>query len=174
MITTAKALTSGYFPLSASFITEEIWEVIKQGSAKYGSFAHGYTYAGHPIGAAVAMANLDIIEGEKLVEKSADVGAYFHKALADRFANDNFVGQIRGQGMLAAVQLMQDAENKTFLDSSLKTAGKVTAECYENGLIARPLPSVDSVAFSPPLVTSKEEVDQIVDIFELSVRSVLD
>jgi len=76
--------------------------------------------------------------------------------------------------MLAAVQLMQDAENKTFLDSSLKTAGKVTAECYENGLIARPLPSVDSVAFSPPLVTSKEEVDQIVDIFELSVRSVLD
>jgi len=174
MITTAKALTSGYFPLSASFITEEIWEVIKQGSAKYGSFAHGYTYAGHPIGAAVAMANLDIIEGEKLVEKSADVGAYFHKALADRFANDNFVGQIRGQGMLAAVQLMQDAENKTFLDSSLKTAGKVTTKCYENGLIARPLPSVDSVAFSPPLITTKKQIDEIVDIFETSVRSVLD
>jgi L-2,4-diaminobutyrate transaminase len=174
MMTTAKALTSGYFPFSASFITEEIWDVIKQGSAKYGSFAHGYTYAGHPIGAAVAMANLDIIENEKLVEKSADVGAYFHKLLNQRFANDNFVGQVRGRGMIAAVQLMQDAENKVFLDPSLKTAGKITAKCYENGLIARPLPSVDSVAFSPPLVTTKEEVEQIVDIFETSVRSILD
>ena len=174
MMTTAKALTSGYFPLSASFITEEIWDVIKQGSAKYGSFAHGYTYAGHPIGSAVALANLDIIESENLVEKAADVGAYFHQALADRFINDNFVGQIRGQGMLAAVQLMQDAEHKVFLDSSLKTAGKITAKCYENGLIARPLPSVDSVAFSPPLVTSKDQVDEIVDIFDKSVRSILD
>ncbi len=173
MITTAKALTSGYFPMSASFITEQIWDVIKQGSAKYGSFAHGYTYAGHPIGAAVAMANLDIIENEKLVDKAADVGAYFHQSLKDRFAGDNFVGQIRGQGMIAAVQLMQDAGEKIFLDSSLKTAGKVTAKCYENGLIARPLPSVDSVAFSPPLVTSKDEVDQIVDIFERSVRAVI-
>ena len=174
MITTAKALTSGYFPLSASFITEEIWEVIKLGSAKYGSFAHGYTYAGHPIGAAVAMANLDIIENENLVAKSAEVGAYFHQTLAKRFANDNFVGQIRGQGMLAAVQLMKDAQNKTFFDSSLKMAGRVTAECYKNGLIARPLPSVDSVAFSPPLITTKKEVDKIVDIFEVSVRSVID
>jgi len=174
MITTAKALTSGYFPLSASFITEEIWEVIKQGSAKYGSFAHGYTYAGHPIGAAVAMANLDIIENENLVAKSAEVGAYFHQTLAKRFANDNFVGQIRGQGMLAAVQLMKDAQNKTFFDSSLKTAGRVTAECYKNGLIARPLPSVDSVAFSPPLITTKEEIDKIIDIFEISLRSIID
>ncbi len=174
MITTAKAITSGYFPFSASFITEEIWDVIKQGSAKYGSFAHGYTYAGHPIGAAVAMANLDIIENENLVAQSADVGAYFHQSLNKRFANDNFVGQVRGKGMIAAVQLMKDAKNKEFLDASLKTAGKVTAKCYENGLIARPLPSVDSVAFSPPLITTKEQVDQIVDLFESSVRSVLD
>ena len=120
------------------------------------------------------MANLDIIENEKLVDKSADVGAYFHQSLNQRFAKDNFVGQVRGQGMIAAVQLMADAENKVFLDSSLKTAGKVTAKCYENGLIARPLPSVDSVAFSPPLVTTKEEVDQIVDIFETSVRAVIE
>jgi len=174
MITTAKALTSGYFPFSASFITEEIWDVIKQGSAKYGSFAHGYTYAGHPIGAAVAMANLDIIENEGLVDQSADVGAYFHQQLNQRFANDSFVGQVRGRGMLAAVQLMQDSDSKTFFDSTLKIAPQVTVECYKNGLIARPLPSVDSVAFSPPLITSKEQVDNIVDIFEHSVRKVID
>jgi len=173
MITTAKALTSGYFPFSASFITEKIWEVIKQGSAKYGSFAHGYTYAGHPIGAAVAMANLDIIENDQLVAKAADVGAYLHQQLKERFANDSFVAQVRGKGMLAAVQIMQDTDSKTFFDSTIKIASKITAECYLNGLIARPLPSIDSVAFSPPLVMNKEEVDKVVDIFETSVRKVI-
>lgn len=173
MMTTAKALTSGYFPFSASFITEKIWDVIKQGSEKYGSFAHGYTYAGHPIGAAVAMANLDIIESEKLVDQSAEVGAYFHQQLQQRFENDNFVAQIRGQGMLAAVQLMQDKDSKSFFAPSTKIAPQVTAECYKNGLIARPLPSVDSVAFSPPLVTTKADVDNIVSIFEQSLRTVM-
>jgi len=173
MITTAKALTSGYFPFSASFITEEIWEVIKQGSAKYGSFAHGYTYAGHPIGAAVAMANLDIIENENLVENSANVGAYFHQELNARFANDGFVGQVRGQGLIAAVQLMNDANSKTFFDPSIKVAPKVTAECYKNGLIARPLPSIDSVAFSPPLIINTQEIDDVIDRFETSLRSVI-
>ncbi|MFT5572664.1 MAG: L-2,4-diaminobutyrate transaminase [Cryomorphaceae bacterium] len=173
MITTAKALTSGYFPFSASFITEEIWDVVKQGSTKYGSFAHGYTYAGHPIGAAVAMANLDIIENEKLVEQSATVGAHFHQQLNDRFANDPFVAQVRGQGMIAAVQLMHDKDSKSFFGPKTKIAGLVTAECYQQGLIARPLPSVDSVAFSPPLITSKEQANQIVDIFERSVRKVM-
>lgn len=173
MITTAKALTSGYFPFSASFITEEIWDVIKQGSAKYGSFAHGYTYAGHPIGAAVAMANLDIIENDGLVDQSAKVGTYLQKTLLERFKNDTFVAQVRGQGMLAAVQLVKDKSSKTFFDASTKIAPKVTAECYKNGLIARPLPSVDSVAFSPPLITTKEQVNDIADIFEKSVRRVM-
>ncbi len=173
MITTAKALTSGYFPFSASFITEQIWDVIKQGSAKYGSFAHGYTYAGHPVGAAVAMANLDIIEQDGLVDQSAEVGAYFHQQLNARFAKDHFVGQVRGHGMLAAVQLMQDSDSKTFFDAATKIAPQVTVECYRNGLIARPLPSVDSVAFSPPLITSKSDVDTIIDRFEKSVRTVI-
>lgn len=171
MITSAKALTSGYFPLSASFITEEIWDVVKQGSAKYGSFAHGYTYAGHPVGAAVALANLDIIQNESLVAQAADVGAYFHQQLNARFANDSFVAQVRGKGMIAAVQLIQDKDSKTFFDTKEKTAARVTNECYQRGLIARPLPSVDSVAFSPPLVTTKEDINQIVDIFEESVRA---
>jgi len=75
--------------------------------------------------------------------------------------------------MIAAVQLMQDKDNHVFLDPKAKTAGQVTAECYKRGLIARPLPSVDSVAFSPPLVTTKQDADQIVDIFEASVRTVI-
>jgi len=173
MMTTAKALTSGYFPFSASFVSEEIWEFIKQASVELGNFSHGYTYAGHPIGAAVALANLDIIENEKLVDQASDVGAYFHRQLNERFANDPFVAQVRGRGMIAAVQLVKDKATKTFFDKTLKIAPKVTQCCYENGLIARPLPSIDSIAFSPPLICTVEEIDNIVDLFEVSLRSVM-
>jgi len=173
MITTAKALTSGYFPLSASFITDDIWQVIREGSKKHGSFAHGYTYAGHPIGAATAMANLDIIEKENLVTKSAEIGAYFHQQLQQRFEQDSFVAEIRGRGMLAAVQLVKDKASKTLFDPKVKIAPKVTQQCYENGLIARPLPSVDSVAFSPPLITTRAQVDEIVNRFDQSLREVM-
>jgi len=80
------------------------------------------------------MANLDIIEKEKLVDKSADVGAYFHAQLNSRFENDSFVGQVRGQGMLAAVQLMQEKESKQFFDAKLKMASQVTTECYQTNI----------------------------------------
>lgn len=174
MMTTAKAITSGYFPFSASFISEEIWEVVRQGSAKYGSFAHGYTYAGHPVGAAVAMANLDIIESEQLVDNAAEVGTYFHQQLQAQLANHSCVGQIRGRGLIAAVQLVKDKTSKTFFDPTVKVAPQVTAECYRRGLIARPLPSIDSVAFSPPLVVGKADIDRIIDIFAQSLRAVME
>jgi len=138
-MTTAKALTSGYFPYSASFVSDEIWELIRQGSVEFGNFSHGYTYAGHPIGAAVAMANL----------------------------------QVRGRGMIAAVQLVKNKSTKTFFDKTIKIAPMVTQRCYQNGLIARPLPSIDSIAFSPPLVCTVDDVNEIVDLFEVSVRSVM-
>ena len=83
------------------------------------------------------------------------------------------MAQVRGQGMIAAVQLMRDKDSKTFFEPKTKIAGQVTAECYKQGLIARPLPSVDSVAFSPPLITSKDQANQIVDIFEASLRKVM-
>lgn len=173
MMTTAKALTSGYFPYSASFVSEEIWELVKEGSVKYGNFAHGYTYAGHPIGAAVAMANLDIIEKENLVDNAATVGAYFHDQLKQRFANDDFVAEVRGTGMIAAVQLVKDKTSKTFFDKEIKISAKIAAQCYENGLISRPLPSLDSMAFSPPLICTTKDIDNIVNIFDDSVRSVM-
>ena len=173
MMTTAKALTSGYFPYSASFVSDEIWQLIKQGSAKYGNFAHGYTYAGHPIGASVAMANLDIIEKENLVENASVVGKYFHQALNQRFSNDSFVGEVRGIGMIAAVQFLKDKTDKLFFDKGTKISAKIAARCYQNGLISRPLPSLDSMAFSPPLICTTRDIDNIVDIFETSVRAVM-
>ncbi|MDG0970371.1 MAG: aminotransferase [Porticoccaceae bacterium] len=173
MMTTAKALTSGYFPFSASFVSDEIWQLLKKGSAKYGNFAHGYTYAGHPIGAAVAMANLDIIENENLVDNAALVGTYFHQQLKQRFSKDSFVAEVRGVGMIAAVQLVKDKNQRTFFEKETKISAKVAQQCYENGLIARPLPSLDSIAFSPPLICTNNDIDNIVDRFEASVRTVI-
>ena len=173
MMTTAKALTSGYFPFSASFLSDEIWQLLKEGSAKYGNFAHGYTYAGHPIGAAVAMANLDIIENEHLVDNAALVGTHFHQQLQQRFAKDSFVAEVRGVGMIAAVQLVKDKNQRTFFDKETKISAKVAQQCYENGLIARPLPSLDSMAFSPPLICTNNDIDNIIDRFEASVRKVI-
>ena len=173
MMTTAKALTSGYFPYSASFVTDEIWQLIKQGSVKYGNFSHGYTYAGHPIGASVAMANLDIIEKENLIENASTVGAYFHQQLNHRFAKDSFVAEVRGTGMIAAVQFVKDKTEKIFFDKGTKISAKIAMRCYQNGLISRPLPSLDSMAFSPPLICTTHDIDNIVDIFEASVRTVM-
>ena len=173
MMTTAKGITSGYFPFSASFVSEEIWQTIREGSVKFGNFAHGYTYSGHPIGAAVAMANLDILENEKLVENAADVGAYFHEQLNSRFANDPFVAEVRGVGMIAAVQLVKDKDSKEFFNKEATIAPLVTKKCYENGLVARPLPSLDSIAFSPPLICTRKDIDNIVDRFDQSVRAVM-
>lgn len=173
MMTTAKGITSGYFPFSASFVSDEIWHTIREGSVKYGNFSHGYTYSGHPIGAAVAMANLDIMEKENLVENAATVGEYFHQQMQLRFKDDPFIAQVRGKGMIAAVQLIKDKHSKQFFDKEAKIAPAVAQECYKNGLISRPLPSLDSMAFSPPLICTKGDIDNIVDRFDTSVRAVM-
>jgi L-2,4-diaminobutyrate transaminase len=171
IVTSAKALTSGYFPMSATFISDEVWEFIREGSRKHGNFAHGYTYAGHPVGAAVALANLDLIEQEGLVANAATVGAYFHQRLEERLGSHPNVGEIRGEGLLQAVQLVEDrATRKTFTPGRAKA---VSQQAYHEGLIVRPLPTVDALAFSPPLILRTEDVDTIVDRLEAAITKTL-
>ncbi len=103
MVTLAKGITSAYFPLSASLVSEEIWSVLREASPKYGPVMHGFTYSGHPVGGAVAMANLDIIEREGLVENSARMGLYLRERLQDRVGDNPFIGNIRGEGLMVGV-----------------------------------------------------------------------
>lgn len=172
MMASAKGLTSGYFPMSAGFISHEVWETLREGSATLGAFAHGFTYAGHPIGCAVALANLDIIESEDLVSRAADIGAYLHRCLAEAFSDHPHVGQVRGRGLLAAVQLVADRDGKTLYDLSEKMAGKVAAAVRRRGVLVRPLPTVDSLAMSPPLVITRAEVDELVDALSAGIDEV--
>jgi L-2,4-diaminobutyrate transaminase len=164
LITVAKGLTSAYAPLSAAIVGERVWQVLEEGSGKFGPFAHGYTYAGHPIGTAAALANLDIIEREDLPANAAKVGSYVLDRLHQELDDHPLVGEIRGRGLLFAVELIADKSRKQRFDPGLKVGQHFAAICLEHGLIARPMPGGDILGFAPPLVLTEAESDLIVDI----------
>ncbi|MGD8873440.1 MAG: aminotransferase class III-fold pyridoxal phosphate-dependent enzyme, partial [Gemmatimonadota bacterium] len=163
LVSTAKGLTSGYVPMSACLISEEIWEVLRDGSAQYGPFAHGYTYSGHPVAAAAALANLDIIEGEGLVENAASVGAHLQKRLREEFADHPLVGEVRGAGLIAGIELVEDKATKKSFDPSMGVARRLHELLMEEGVICRPV--FNTLAFSPPLVLTQDQADSIVSMF---------
>ena len=174
LLASAKGITSGYFPLSATFITEEIWEVLREGSETLGGFMHGYTYSGHPIGAMVALKNLEIIEQEKLVENAQVMGNYLHKKLHGAFDDNPHVAEIRGRGLLAAIQLILNKDAKQFFNPKDKIPHKIASKAYDLGLIVRPLPSVTSIALSPPLIINKNGIDRLVDKLLSAVNNITD
>ncbi|MEE3328896.1 MAG: aminotransferase [Myxococcota bacterium] len=169
LISMAKGLTSGYFPLSAAVISEEIWSVLESATPDVGIFAHGFTYTGHPVGAAVAMANLDIIERDDLVGNASRVGPYFHERMRAALGDHAHVGEIRGEGLIMAVEIVKDRGSKEGFDLDLAVPKKIVAQAAEEGLIARAMPTGHAVGFSPPLCITKEEVDRVVEIFSKAV-----
>ncbi len=120
LVTVAKGLTSAYVPLSASIVSKKVYDVMEEATPLVGSFSHGYTYSGHPIGAAAANAVLDIVEREDLANQAAKKGAYLIKSLKAAFDQNPIVGEVRGVGMLAAVEFVSDRESKAMFDPALK------------------------------------------------------
>ncbi|MGY4408249.1 aminotransferase [Bradyrhizobium sp. USDA 3315] len=174
LITVAKGLTSGYFPLSAAIVGEKVYKVFEEGADKVGAFSHGYTYSGHPIGAATANAVLDIVEKENLPGNAREVGGYFQAQLREKFAQLPIVGEVRGVGLMGALEFVADRDSKKRFDPSLKIGARISKAARDRGLIARPMPHGDILGFAPPLVTTKGEIDQIVSIAESAVRCVMD
>ncbi len=170
MIASAKGLTSGYFPLSAAFLTDEIWEVLKLGSEQIGAFMHGYTYSGHPVGAAVALANIEIMERENLIEKAKVSGKYLHEQLQSLMNLPN-VGEVRGQGLIAGIQLVTDKASRQAPDQADALPAKITALMREKGVIVRPLASIGTLAVSPPLNITNDEIDTLVSALSESISS---
>ena len=134
-----------------------------------GIFAHGFTYTGHPVGAAVAMANLDIIERNDLVGNASRVGPYFHERMQSALGDHPHVGEIRGEGLIMAVELVQDRGSKQGFDLSLGVPKRVVAQAAEEGLIARAMPTGHAIGFSPPLCITESEVDRVVELFSKSL-----
>ena len=173
LITIAKGLTSAYVPLSGCLVSEPVWRVLVDGSAG-AAFGHGYTYTSHPIAAAAAMANLDLIENEGLVEQSARRGDYFLARLRDAFADHPIVGEVRGLGLMAAVEFVESRDPARAFDPNLRVGARITRACLERGVITRALPAADTIGFSPPLVITESEIDTIVEVARAATDQVAD
>ena len=171
LITSAKGVTSGYFPMSAVLISPKVWDVLEANADKVGVFGHGYTYSAHPVGAAAALTVLKLIDELKVVENVADVGPYMLQALRDRLGQHPHVGDIRGKGLMLGIELMKDRETKEIFPMANRTGRQVLKASAERGLITRALG--DTLVFAPPLILKRVEADEIVDKFALAVNDVL-
>jgi putrescine aminotransferase len=154
----AKGLSSGYQTIGAVAFADNI---IKDFFDKGGEFYHGMTYAGHPVAAAVALKNLEILEQEKLVDRVAELGPYFNKALAS-LADHPIVGETRSVGLIGAIELARDKKTRERFTESGRVGTICRDHCFNEGLIMRAC--WDTMVLAPPFVVSKKEIDEIVKL----------
>lgn len=174
IITIAKGLTSAYAPLSGSIVSERVWKVLEQGTDEFGPIGHGWTYSAHPIGAAAGVANLKLIDSLGLVANARDTGAYFNGAMKDALGDHAKVGEVRGAGLLTAIEFVEDRATRKFFDSSRTIGAAVAAALLQRGVIARAMPQGDILGFAPPLCLTREEADTIVAKTVEAVAEVLE
>ncbi|HPY42051.1 MAG TPA: aminotransferase class III-fold pyridoxal phosphate-dependent enzyme, partial [Thiolinea sp.] len=148
------------------------WRVLEQGTDQLGALGHGWTYSAHPVCVAAAHANLDIVEREDLTGNAREVGAYLQAQLREHFADHPLVGEVRGVGLLAALEFVADKNRKQRFAPSQTIGAKVAAACLQEGLIARAMPHGDILGLAPPLIISRDEVDLVVSMVKTAVDKV--
>ncbi|WP_027967850.1 aminotransferase [Halomonas halocynthiae] len=174
LITIAKGLTSAYQPLSGVIVGDRVWSVLEKGTSELGPIGHGWTYSGHVLGCAAALANLAIIEREGLTANAAETGAYMQQKMAETFADHPIVGDVRGVGMLAALEFSADPAARKAFDPSLKVGPRLSAAALERDLITRAMPQGDILGFAPAMTATREEIDEIVARTRAAVDQVTD
>ncbi|CAN7381131.1 aspartate aminotransferase family protein [Bosea sp. LjRoot237] len=172
LITIAKGLTSAYAPLSGVIVSETLWRVLEQGSDEFGPIGHGWTYSSHPLCAAAGVANLELVDELDLVRNAGEVGAYFNAALKDAVGGHRHVGEVRGEGLLAAVEFVRDRDDRVFFDVSEKVGPRIAAALLEQGVIARAMPQGDILGFAPPLCLTRQEADEVVGATRRAIEAV--
>ena len=174
IITIAKGLTSAYAPLSGSIISDEVWKVLEQGTDENGPIGHGWTYSAHPIGAAAGLANLKLIDDLNLVTNAREVGAYLNTSMQQALGDHPNVGDVRGEGMLCAVEFVKDKDSRTFFDAADKIGPQVSATLLtQDKVIARAMPQSDILGFAPPFCLTRQEADTVVAATVKAVNTVL-
>jgi len=174
IITIAKGLTSAYAPLSGSIISDEVWNVLEQGTDENGPLGHGWTYSAHPIGAAAGVANLKLIDDLNLVVNAGEVGAYLNTSMQQALGDHPNVGEVRGEGMLCAVEFVKDKDNRVFFDAADKIGIQVSATLLaQDKVIARAMPQGDILGFAPPFCLTRQEADIVVAATAKAVKTVL-
>ena len=173
LITIAKGLTSAYAPLSGSIVSQRMWDVLVQGSDAFGPIGHGWTYSAHPICAAAGVANLALIDELGLVKNAGETGSYFNKALKDALSGHRNVGEVRGDGLMAAVEFVEDRDDRRFFDPGRKVGPTIASALLEEGVIGRAMPQGDILGFAPPLCLTPKEAETVVAATLKAVKRVL-
>ena len=166
-ITIAKALSSGYVPISAVIIPDHVYEPIARASNQQGIFGHGYTYSGHPVACAVALKTIEIYEKTKLIDHVETVSKTFQKRLHD-IRSIHIIGETRGVGLIGAIEIYENRELKQLFDPKFGAGVKVMKLCQRHGLLVRAIQ--DTIAICPPLIISNKEVNKLFDILEYSLE----
>lgn len=170
MITFAKGVTSGYFPLGGVMISDRLMEELRRSNHPDAMFAHGLTYSSHPIGCAVALANLDLLEGGILAH-ARTVAPYFQARLKT-LEDLDIVGEVRGAGLMACVECVADRESNNPLQLDNEVGKRIDAHCHELGLLVRPL--INMCVMSPPLIITHAQIDDMVAILREGISRTMD
>jgi 4-aminobutyrate---pyruvate transaminase len=155
----SKQLTSSYVPLAAVLFSESIYSVVADNTAKIGTFGHGFTTSGHPLAMAIALENLKILEERDLMGQAARVGAFMQRELA-KLASHPLVGEVRGSGLIAGLELVEDKASKRAFDPQLKVGAKVFGLGHKHGLIVRAIG--DTIALCPPMIITEAQVREVI------------
>jgi adenosylmethionine-8-amino-7-oxononanoate aminotransferase len=171
LMSLAKQLSAAYIPVSAAIIPGFMYEAMREPSNQLGIFGHGYTYTGHPVAAAAALKAIEIYQRENLFEHAAKMGDYMQSRLQE-FAEHPLVGEVRGKGLIAAVELVANKERREgFADGKV---GAMTKQfCQDQGLLIRAV-SGNCLAFCPPLIINDEQIDEMIFMFEAALKQTLD
>ena len=165
ILSMAKGLSSGYQPISAVSLGPRMAETILNANEE---LVHGFTYSGHPVASAVALKNLEILERDKVVGRVKDaIGPYFQKRLRERFTAHPLVGEVRGEGLLAAVELVADKDARTFFPDIGNVGTICRNYCFNSGLVCRAIR--DTMVLAPPLVIAEAEVEEILGLLQAAV-----
>ncbi len=166
IMSVAKALSSAYLPISAVMINDKVYQAIADNTAKIGTFGHGFTYSGHPVSAAVALETLRIYEERQIVEHVRKVAPTLQNGLR-RFLGHPLVGEVRGIGLIAGVELVANKDTRALFDPVGKVAAYLADRAQEHGLIIRNL--MDAIAFCPPLIITERQIEEMLERFGLAL-----
>ncbi|BEP46349.1 aminotransferase [Variovorax sp. V116] len=158
ILTAAKALSSGYVPISAVMVNEKVHAAVAANSGKIGTFGHGFTYSGHPVACAIALETLKVYEDESILAHVQSLVPQFQKGLQS-YAGRRYVGEVRGVGLIGAIELYADPARRTPFDPAQKAGARLAELALAQGLIVRAMG--DSIAFCPPLIITAEQVDDM-------------
>jgi adenosylmethionine-8-amino-7-oxononanoate aminotransferase len=171
LVTMAKGLASGYLPLAAVAAREHVYQAFLGPAAEMKQFMSGATFQGHPLCSAAGLANLGIIEREKLVERCAEVGPYLQEGLRALLSHP-IVGDVRGAGMVAGVEFVQDKATREWFPPAALGAAKVRDAAFERGVFVRLLAAGHVLGIAPPFIISKEQIDTVVRVMDESIAAV--